>query len=90
MRNMRLSILFILIIVNIPIYKYLFKKFFYNVGNFYECIRYSCPSDWDSLRNGDYLNDWFSGMKLLFFGGCCSLIVGIEYFIVVSIIYKFF
>ncbi|CAH2212591.1 hypothetical protein [Tepidibacter aestuarii] len=83
-------ILLILIIVNIPIYKYLFKKFFNNMSGFYECFISSDNPAWLSIRNGDYLNEWFSQMKLFAFGGCCVVIVGIEYFITTNVVDKFF
>jgi hypothetical protein len=62
-------------IVNIPVYRYLFKAFFPTHGDFNEALNYSIRPDLFSLFKGEYLKDVGAEMKLKFFIGLCALLL---------------
>lgn len=62
-------------IINIPIYRYLFKTFFPTYGEFNEALNYSIRPDLFSLFKGEYFKDIGAEMKLKFFLGLCALLL---------------
>ncbi|HEX2926354.1 MAG TPA: hypothetical protein VHP38_08895 [Ruminiclostridium sp.] len=80
----------LLIIVNIPVYKRIFRLFFKDSEDFYDSVKFSFIPDLYSLFKGNYWEDKSNEAKLSFFMMCCILITGIEFFIVIWIITRFY
>lgn len=75
----------ILIILNIPVYKWIFKQFFKSGDEFAEAIKYNFTPDIVSLFKGNYRKDRIAEIKLGAFIMCCILLIGLEYSIINSI-----
>lgn len=79
----------ILIILNIPIYKWLFKKFFPSSGEFSEALNYYFTPDIFSLFKGNYTKDVLAEFKLGAFVFCCIILTALEYG-VIKFVYNLF
>lgn len=87
---MKVILIIFLLVLNIPVYKYLFNKFFDTIYDFNECLRYLLTHDLISLSRGEYLKDQWHETKFMFFIFCCISAVGIEYLVIYIILYKVF
>lgn len=86
--NMKVILIIVLLILNIPVYKYLFNLFFHDLYDFTECLRYLGTWDYISLAKGEYLKDQLHEAKVIFYFFCCAVIVVIEYFLISIILNK--
>ena len=73
-------IMVVLLIVNIPLYKIIFKAMFK------ESVRYSFTPDLFSLFRGQYWKDQIGEAKLSFFIIACISAIAFEYFIIKAVI----
>ncbi|WP_053956074.1 hypothetical protein [Inediibacterium massiliense] len=80
---MKKVLLLILIIINIPVYKYLFHLFFENMNEFRNCIRYVLTPNIISLIRGEYWKDVCRENQLSLYIICCIVIVACEYFLLI-------
>lgn len=80
------AIVIILLIVNIPLYKVIYRFIFRDSDDFRESVKYSFTPDIFSLFRGRYWKDQIGEAKLSFFVIACILAVAFEYFIIKSII----
>lgn len=69
----------ILLLVNIPLYKIIFKQIFTDTDDALESIKYFFTPDIFSLFKGKYLKDKFSEFKLGIFIFLCFILVLVEY-----------
>ncbi|MEO3944970.1 hypothetical protein [Gorillibacterium sp. CAU 1737] len=76
---MEIILFLILLVVNIPVYKYLFRVFFSSREDFKEAVKFSFTPDLLSLFRGRYWKDQFGEAKLSFFLFCCFLVVACEF-----------
>ncbi|SCZ03340.1 hypothetical protein [Alkaliphilus peptidifermentans] len=83
---MEAIIIVVLILLNIPIFKFLFNGFFPNREDFNEAVRYTFTPDIISLFRGEYWKDRLAQMKLSFFIITCIAVISMEFAIVKSII----
>jgi len=72
-------IIFILLIVNIPVYKFIFKQIFIDTDDALNSIKFSFTPDIFSLFKGRYLKDQLGEFKLGSFIFLCVLVIMIEY-----------
>jgi len=64
---MELILVVVLLIMNIPIYKFIFNLIFVSTEDFQESLRYVFTPDLISLFRGEYAKDWYGEMKVQFF-----------------------
>ncbi|WP_037287899.1 hypothetical protein [Saccharibacillus sacchari] len=76
----------ILLVVNIPVYRFVFKLWFADEEDFNKSVRYSFTPDLFSLFKGKYIEDRIASAKLSFYIFVCLAIVGIEFGIVYGLI----
>lgn len=79
---MKVVLIILLLVFNIPVYKRLFNLFFYDLFDFKECLRHLATPDFMSLFVGEYWKDKWNEFKVMFYFFCCVMIVGIEYLII--------
>jgi len=79
-------IVIVLLIVNIPIYKWAFNLIFKSMDDFYESLRYVFTPDMFSLFRGEYVKDWFGEMKFHTFILLCGGAVFFEYALLSSLL----
>ncbi|MBU5438712.1 hypothetical protein KQI42_11860 [Tissierella sp. MSJ-40] len=82
-------IIFALIIINVPIFKFIYKLSFINNDDFKKSVKYSFTPDIVSLFRGEYWKDRFGEAKIGFFIFTCVLVVILEVFILQGIITTF-
>lgn len=75
---MKVLLIIFLLILNIPICKYLFNLFFYDFFDFKKCLRYIATYDFISLSRGKYLKDQWYETKVLFYFFFYSATIDIE------------
>lgn len=75
---MELLLYGILFVLNIPIYKWIFRRIFDNVDDLKQSVKYSFTPDIISLFRGRFWKDQFGELKLSVFCFCCLLIFVIE------------
>jgi hypothetical protein len=80
----------ILLIANIPIYKFYFSKIFRDSDDFNESVKYSFRPDIFSFFKGEYIKDQIGEFKLRIFIFVCIFTVVIEFMIIKSIIERLF
>ncbi len=76
---MKIIILAILAVINIPMYRWSFKTIFGNMEGFYECLKYDFTPDIVSLFRGRLLQDMAAEWKLSSFILMNMLLFVIEY-----------
>ncbi|NGZ77681.1 hypothetical protein [Saccharibacillus alkalitolerans] len=76
----------ILLIANIPVYRFLFKKWFRDEQDFDKSVKYSFTPNLISLFRGKYIEDRIASAKLSFYIFMCFAVVGIEFFILYGLI----
>lgn len=79
-------IIMVLLIVNIPLYKVIYKFIFRDSDDFRESVKYSFTPDLFSLFRGRYWKDQIGEAKLSFFIIACIAAVAFEYLIIKSVI----
>ena len=79
-------IIMVLLIVNIPLYKVIYKFIFSDSDDFRESVKYSFTPDLFSLFRGRYWKDQIGEAKLSFFIIACIAAVAFEYLIIKSVI----
>lgn len=81
------ALLFIfLLVVNIPVYKVIFRLLFDSMEEFYESVRYSFTPDMISLFRGDYVQDWFGEWKLTILILMCIGVTFLEFKMIMKLI----
>lgn len=83
---MGVLIAFVLLLANIPVYRYIFKLWFTDEDDFNKSVNYSFTPNLLSLFRGKYIEDRMASAKLSFYIFLCVAIVGIEFLIVYGII----
>lgn len=76
-------------ILNIPLYKFLFKKFFADQEDFKESVNYALIPDFISLFGGKYGKDLSAELKLKLFLLTIGLILGGEIFLLKKVVDHF-
>ncbi len=75
----------ILIILNIPIFRYLFKLFFVDKDDFNESLYYLFRFDIISIFRGEFLEDIKAELKIKIYFGLCIILIVAEGFILYKI-----
>ena len=82
---MQAILIIVLILVNTPLYVFLFKVIFPNKGDFAESVGYSFMPDIFSLFRGKLFEDWAASFKLSAFLFCCIGAVVGEYALIMKL-----
>lgn len=69
-------------VLNIPVYRFIYKFIFPRDEDFRESIRYSFTPDLFSLFRGEYWRDRIGEFKLGMFIFCCIAAVALEFFVI--------
>lgn len=83
---MKILILIVLGILNIPVYKWSFKKIFGSKEVFYECLKYDFTPDLISLFRGELLKDMAAEYRLSGFILLNVIVFMTEYFLLNGIL----
>lgn len=83
-----IALIFVLIILNMPLYKYVFKKIFISKEDFQEAVKFTLTPDIFSLFKGRYFSDRIGEYKIGMFIFICCLTIFLEYSIL-DMIFKF-
>jgi hypothetical protein len=86
---MKIFIILVLLVINIPIYKTYYRLMFRDAEDFKDSIKYSFTPDLFSLFKGEYGKDRFAEMKLSLFYFLCFITVMVEFFIINSFLNLF-
>lgn len=81
-----LIMVIVLLLLNIPIYKFIFRIFFEDEGDYNESIRHTFTPNIISLFRGEYWKDRINTARLQFYILICVGIVVLEYFILNKLI----
>lgn len=81
-----LVIIIVLFLLNIPIYKFLFRIFFVDENDYNESIRHTFTPNIISFFRGEYLKDRINTARLQFFILICIGIVVLEYIVLNKLI----
>lgn len=84
---MEAIIVVILLIANIPVYRFFFRLIFKNSDDFKESVKYSFTPDIFSLFKGRYWKDHVGEAKLSFFIFLCVIVVIAEFAVIRSILW---
>ncbi|NOU94210.1 hypothetical protein GC093_13425 [Paenibacillus sp. LMG 31456] len=79
-------IVIILLIINYPVYKLLYRLFFYDADEFDESVRYSFTPNFISFFRGEYWEDKMSTFKLQMYIFSCIIIIFLEFILFNKII----
>lgn len=77
--------LFLLLLLNVPIYRMIFKYLFESREQFLECLRYLLIPNVISLFRGEYGKDYLSGLRVIVFLVVCGIITFFEYSVIAHI-----
>lgn len=83
---MNAIIVIILLILNIPLYKIIYRFIFRDYDDFEESVKYSFTPDIYSLFKGRYWKDQIGEAKLSFFVIACIIVIVVEYSIIKALI----
>ncbi|MFE0556991.1 hypothetical protein ACFW1P_13815 [Paenibacillus sp. NPDC058910] len=83
---MELLMYVILFILNIPIYKWMFRRIFENVDDLKQSVKYSFTPDLISLFRRRFWKDQFGELKMSVFYFCCLGIFVIECVVVTWVV----
>jgi hypothetical protein len=86
---MSILIIGLLLVVNIPAFKAIFRMMFTSMDDFYESLRYVFTPDILSLFRGEYIDDWYGEMKVQFFVVLCGVLIFAEYTAISKVFYVF-
>lgn len=81
-----LIMVIVLLLLNIPIYKFIFRIFFEDEIDYNESIRHTFTPNIISLFRGEYWKDRINTARLQFYILICVGIVVLEYFILNKLI----
>ncbi|MGG1638675.1 hypothetical protein MHH56_11635 [Paenibacillus sp. FSL K6-3182] len=81
-----LVMIIVLFLLNIPIYKFLFRIFFVDENDYNESIRHTFTPNIISFFRGEYWKDRINTARLQFFILICIGIVVLEYIVLNKII----
>ncbi|WP_028551565.1 hypothetical protein [Paenibacillus sp. UNC451MF] len=87
--NWSILILILLFIINYPVYRFIFKLFFYDADEFEESVRYSFTPNFISFFRGEYWKDKFSTVKLQAYSLVCIIVVVLEFALINKMIELF-
>jgi hypothetical protein len=79
-------LILILLVINFPVYRFLFSLIFTSSEDYDEAVRYTFTPNIISLFRGQYWDDKFRSMQLSFYIFMCALPVFLEYLFVQFII----
>ncbi|MBE1445259.1 hypothetical protein [Paenibacillus sp. OAS669] len=80
--NWNILIIIVLLVINYPLYRFLFSLFFYDEDEFEQSVKYSFTPNFISFFRGEYWKDKFSTMRLQAYSITCILLVVIEFAII--------
>lgn len=83
-------VILLILLVNIPIFKRIFKYIFPTKEEFIEALKYSFIPNLYSLFKGNYLKDWAAEMKIFFLWFSCMIIIVVEYILINAVINTLF
>jgi hypothetical protein len=83
---MKIALLIVLLIANIPIYKFLKNHFFEDDNDFNESLNYLFIPNIISLFRGEYGKDLYAEFRFAFLFLLSIAAVSIEYFIIAGIL----
>ncbi len=72
----------VLIAANIPLYIGIGRAIFGTWEDFGECLRFWFTPDIFSMLRGEFTEDAWAELKLLYFVVLCVLLVGVQYFLI--------
>jgi len=81
-----IAIVLILLLLNIPIYRKMYRWFFANDDEYSESVRYTFTPNIVSFFRGEYWKDRFATARLNFFILACVIVIFVEYLIVSKIV----
>lgn len=84
--NWNILILILLLVINYPVYRFLFNWFFYDEDEFEESVRYSFTPNFISFFRGEYWKDKFSTMRLKVYTISCIAVVVLEFVLINKVI----
>ncbi|NIK79761.1 hypothetical protein FHS15_004928 [Paenibacillus castaneae] len=84
--NYELIMIIVLLFLNIPIYKFLFRIFFEDENDYNESIRHTFTPNIISLFRGEYWRDRTNTARLQFYILICIGIVVLEYIVLNKLI----
>ena len=87
--SLELVMIILLLFLNIPVYKLLFRVFFVDNDDYNESIRHTFTPNIISLFRGEYWKDRMNTARLQFFIIICGGIVVLEYIVLIKIIAVF-
>ncbi|GAA4849107.1 hypothetical protein GCM10023310_29310 [Paenibacillus vulneris] len=87
--NWNILIIIVLLVINYPLYRFLFSLFFYDEDEFEQSVKYSFTPNFISFFRGEYWKDKFSTMRLQAYSTTCILLVVIEFAIIHYILQLF-
>lgn len=84
--ELKTVIVIMLLIANIPLYRYIFRFIFRDSKDFRDSVNYSFTPDFISLFKGEYRKDKIGEIKLFFFILACVIPIMVEYSIIKTLI----
>lgn len=84
--NYELVMIIVLLFLNIPIYKFLFRIFFEDENDYNESIRHTFTPNIISLFRGEYWRDRINTARLQFYILICIGIIVLEYIVLNKLI----
>lgn len=84
--NWDIMIVIILFILNIPVFKFIYRMFFSDPNEYNESVRYTFTPNIVSLFRGQYWKDKIGTARLQFFILLCLLVIFLEYTLVNKVI----
>ncbi|HKL76427.1 MAG TPA: hypothetical protein VJ881_10215 [Halanaerobiales bacterium] len=83
---MKFILILILLFLNIPLFKLIYRKIFIDKDDLKESVKYSVIPDIYSLFKGNFFKDIFGEFKLKVFLITCIIIIGLEFVIIKNIL----
>lgn len=80
--DVQLVILIVLLFLNIPLYKALFRLFFVDDNDYNQSIKHAFTPNIISLFRGEYWQDRLNTIRLQFYVLLCIGIVFLEFFLI--------
>jgi len=87
--NYELVMIIVLLFLNIPVYKFLFRIFFVDENDYNESIRHTFTPNIISLFRGEYWRDRFNTARLQFYIFICIGIIVLEFIVLNKLIHIF-
>ena len=75
------KLLLILMIINLPLYYYIGKRFYDSWADFTDALRYLFQPGWLSAMRGEFSEDFWETLKLYCYVATCAAFVAIQYLI---------